>query len=195
MQEGIMSVNGQSLRRSVYMFFLLLIPFAAEAQERGDINAFGGYSEQFEGLSTMHGWNASVAGNVVKHLAVVADFSGYYNTRTYLGAEHKDRDYIILFGPRYVHTLGSRWTPFAHVLIGNYRNIQSTSGSSYDNGSISKNSLALDIGGGLDIQVSNRISIRAIQLDVARISRDASHDHYGRISFGAVFRLSGAGKD
>ena len=174
---------------------ILMAPIAGMAQERGEISVFGGYSHQFEGLSTMHGWNASIAGNVMKHLAIVGDFSGYYRTNNSLQTEYKERDYSFLFGPRYVHLIGERWTPFAHFLIGDYRNTRNISGSSYYDGSIATNWLALDIGGGLDIRLNNRISIRPLQLDLARISRGGFHDHYGRVSFGALFRLSGTQKD
>ena len=165
--------------------------FAAKAQERGEISVSGGYSQQWELFAAMHGWDASVAGNVMKHLALVADISGYYNSATFYQTQYKYRNYSFLFGPRYLHTIGSRWTPFAHFLIGGYRQTQHASGSPYDSRSNSGNCFALDLGGGFDIRVSNRFSIRPLQLDLERISNRDSNGYFGRTSFGVVYRLTG----
>jgi opacity protein-like surface antigen len=179
------------------LFFLLVTvaPSAADAQDRGEISVFGGYSYLYHLFSAQHGWNASVASNVTKHIALVADFSGHYGSETYLESENTHRDYSFLFGPRYVHTIGKRCTPFAHALIGNYRETHNTSGlpAAY-NRSISKNRLALGFGIGLDIRVSDRISIRALQLDIVSIENSGFGDYYGRASFGAVFSLTGGPK-
>jgi hypothetical protein len=166
------------------------MPFASKAQDRGEISVFGGYSYLNDVFSSKHGWNASLAGNVTRHVALVADFSGHYGPESWF--QSANRNYSFLFGPRYVYTIGKRWTPFAHALIGNFWETQNIGGSpAVPSGSTSTNWLALDLGGGVDIRMSSRISVRALQLDIVRISNGNSHDHYGRVSFGAVFRLTG----
>jgi hypothetical protein len=63
-------------------------------------------------------------------------------------------------------------------------------------GSNARNMMAIDFGGGLDIRVNNRFSIRALQLDSQNIKKndDWDNDDWGahpRISFGVIFRLTG----
>jgi hypothetical protein len=173
----------------------LMTPLAAKAQSRGNIIVFGGYSYLNQVFLSKHGWNISIAGNVTRHVALVADFSGHYASNSWFQNSDRYSDYSLLFGPRYVHTIGKRWTPFAHVLIGNFRETQKSNGSPVmDDGSISGNWFALGIGGGLDIRMSNRISVRALQLDLIKLADRDHRDYYGRASFGAVFHLNGVFK-
>jgi hypothetical protein len=184
----------KAISRIVYLPLLFLLPMmapAARAQDKGEISVSGGYSQQWDLFNAMHGWDASVAGNVMKHLALVADISGYYNSDTFYQTQYKYRNYSFLFGPRYVHAIGSRWTPFAHFLMGGYRQTQNASGSPYYSGSNSRNWFALDLGGGFDIRVSNRFSIRPLQVDLERIGNGDSKGYFGRASFGVVYRLTG----
>jgi hypothetical protein len=171
-----------------------MAPFAAKAQERGEISVSGGYSQQRELFSAMHGWDASVAGNVMKHLALVGDFSGYYNSDTFFQTKNEYRNFSYFFGPRYTHTIGSRWTPFAHFMLGGYHATRHTSGSSSFSGSQSTSWFALDLGFGFDIRVSKRFSVRPLQLDLERLSNRDSKGYFGRATFGVVYRLTGSSR-
>jgi hypothetical protein len=166
-----------------------MVSFPAMAQDVGEIGVFGGYSESFELFSSQHGWNASIAGIAATHLALVADFSWYTGKESY----YEYRDCTFLFGPRYVHGIGKRWTPFVHGLLGLYQRNQDPSGSmaSY-NVPGSRNLFALDLGGGIDVRVNNRLLVRILQLDGLRSSD--GHWGYGRVSFGAVICLTGVSK-
>jgi hypothetical protein len=182
------------IRRLLLLVFIvaLLVPLAANAQDRGEISAFGGFSGLAELFDTNYGWNASVAGNVTRHLALVADLSGYYGSGTKgWFSSPVDHAYGLLFGPRYVHTIGERWTPFVHAMLGPYQEAGNSIGFS---GSGSRNLLALVLGAGLDIRANSRISIRALQLDMMRVRNRNYDDARGRVSFGVVFHLAGIHK-
>jgi len=180
-----------------------ILPFTVQAQERGEISVFGGYSHLWADVSANHGWIASLAGNIARHMALVADFSGQHSSMSYayygVQTEAQYRSYSFLFGPRYVRTIGKRWTPFAHALVGLKRD---TSEGWYSFGSTpvsygpSSNYifLPLALGGGIDIRLGDRVSVRALQLDGVGMTEYGGWGYYVQASFGAVFRLSGVSK-
>jgi hypothetical protein len=137
---------------------------------------------------------------VAKHLALVADFSGFYGSDKYSGPNFRSEDiyrnYGFLFGPRYVHTVGKRWTPFAHALLGLERYSargQYTIGSTTTiYGPHANYVLALAFGGGIDMRVNDRVSVRALQFDGVGIEEDGLWGYFLRASFGVVLNLSGA---
>ena len=165
-------------------FLVLMMPFTAQAQERGEISVFGGLSGTTDLWDGKNGWNVSLAGNATKHVALVADISGHYSsgsTGWWFGSA-PSHSYSFLFGPRYVHTFGQRWTPFAHVLFGAYS--ETAQG-------ISRTMPALAFGGGLDIRIADWLSVRVPQIDLVKAKDKDRRFDYGRIAIGAVFRLRG----
>jgi hypothetical protein len=180
--------------------YLMLIPASgAMAQDRGQVSLFGGYSYSTDVFHSKNGWDASIAANVWKHFAIVADISGYYAsyvpvtysfspTASTQDSRIKYRDYSFMFGPRYLQTPGKKWTPFAHVLFGAYRGDRNVSGPIWndaDSGSFS----ALAVGGGLDVALNNRISLRAVQVDYFHLGNNGPWGRFGRVAFGVVFPL------
>ncbi len=92
-------------------------------------------------------------------------------------------------GPRYSRKIGQRLTPFAQVLIGGVHAFDSvfprTSGVSF-----SDNSFALSAGGGVDLNVSARFSVRLVQIDYLKTSlpNDAGNNQNNlRLGLGVVF--------
>ncbi len=143
----------------------LLFPLAAIAQDeypRAEI--FGGYSyfrSNPEGFN-LNGWNASVTGNVNSWFGVEGDFSGHYGSPEVFGIENPFVDvnsHTFMVGPKLSYRSKSV-TPFAHFLIGAARAGTGTLGYS-----VSETALAAAIGGGIDINVSESIAIRAAQAD------------------------------
>jgi len=192
-----------ALKKFILMFLyscLFVLPTILKAQDRGTLSVFGGYSQPVVNLDRGHGWNASVAGNLTKHFALVADVSGYYSSSDYttsmISSEDQSSQHIFLFGPRYMYTIKERWTPFAHALFGwdrmaeSGRNAFGSTAFEYDR---SDNAFAVAFGVGLDYKVNNRFSIRPIQIDgVGLRSGDGwGWGYFIRTSFGAVFYLDG----
>jgi hypothetical protein len=181
------------MKRMIPLFFIFwagVMPFTVKAQERGAVSVAGGYMYAGDIWDSAHGWNVSVAGNAVKHLALVADFSGFSLSDSWFQSKSAYSNYSLLFGPRFV--TGKQWMPFAHVLYGLYRENKNVTGSpAAYNESSSRSHFVLDLGGGLDIRVSNRVSARLLQLDViGPLSRGCWFGPFGRVSFGAVIHLN-----
>ncbi len=67
---------------SLLAALLLLIPSPAMAQNTPKAEIFGGYSiVPAVGIDqVLHGWNASVNGNINDWLGIRVDFSGHYAT-------------------------------------------------------------------------------------------------------------------
>jgi opacity protein-like surface antigen len=136
-------------------YLILLVSLAAMAQpDYPRAEVFGGYSffranpDEFN----LHG----------EWLGVEGDFSGHYGSPSYYGFSIPYTDISSLTymaGPKLTYRAGSV-APFAHFLIGGARAATSAYGIS-----LSDTALAAAVGGGIDIQVSEHVAIRAIQAD------------------------------
>jgi len=166
---------------AISLVFLSLLP--AKAQEVPKAEVFGGYS--WSG-GNFHGWNASVAGNINKHLGIVADFSGHYGSELGI-VKVNQHAHSFLFGPR-VSFRGKRLTPFVYGLFGATRFAESAVINGQHLSAVS-NGFSLAIGGGLDVKVNDRIAVRAFQLDYFRPIVNNEPNNRGRLAFGVVLRL------
>jgi len=165
------------------MCLVFLISALAMSQELPKAEVFGGYS--WSG-GNFHGWNAALTGNINKRFGIVADFSGHYGSE--LGLVRVDQHaHSFLFGPR-VSFRGKRLTPFVYGLFGATRFAESAVISGQRLSAVS-NGFSLAIGGGLDIQVNDRIAIRVFQLDYFRPIVNDEPNNRGRLAFGVVLRL------
>ena len=162
---------------------LLVIAIPGWAQESAPrAEVFGGFSLSSIAAGTpstrtpFYGWQASVNGNLNRRLALVGDFGGQY--KSIAGISMSNTQY--LFGPRV--TLRHEWvTPFAHVLVG--ANRTSALGASSTN-------LGLGIGGGFDLNVSDRLAFRVPQFDWTPVRAAGTwNNNIIRVGFGLVFRL------
>lgn len=160
---------------------LLPLPAAAQGptgvQPRGETpkaEVFLGGSYIRSDGANFRGWNGSVAGNVNDWFGIVGDFSGHYFPQ---GNAHI---YTYTFGPQLSYRKNARVTPFVHALFG---------GARIGGGGASLNGFGANIGGGVDIKVSNSIAIRAIQADALITHFGGSTTTDPRLSFGIVFRF------
>jgi len=144
---------------------MLLVPMVALAQaEYPKAEVFGGYSyfRADPDEMNLHGWNASVTANLTEWFGVEGDFAGHYGSPSIYGFEipYVDIDvksHTFMVGPKLTYRSGSI-APFAHFLIGAAR--ASTGAYGY---SLSDTALAAAMGGGIDINLSESVAIRAIQ--------------------------------
>ena len=132
--------------------FLLLSPAIARAQK---FDIFAGYSyEQLDQTgSDAHssGWEGSLTYKFTSYLGITGTFTGNYGT---LFSESMNlHDFYV--GPQL--SLAMRYSPFAHVLLGDMRISLAT---------LHRNAFSTEWGGGLDIHVNHYLSIRAIEADV-----------------------------
>jgi opacity protein-like surface antigen len=181
------------MRRMIFLaigLFLFSIPSFAQEVIYPKAEVFGGFSmSSIPGVTTFNpatgaptvsrkslmGWQASANYNLTHHLGIVGDFGGQYGSvagATVLGVTipgYSMNTYQFLFGPQVVFR-GSRVTPFAHAMFGGIREgIGSTTvtvaGVSVTTPGVSSTGLGMGIGGGLDINISDRLALRVPQFD------------------------------
>jgi opacity protein-like surface antigen len=165
---------------------ILLLSLSTVAQEETPkAELFGGYS--WAG-SNFHGWNASIAGNVNKWFGVVADFSGHYGGSIDVdGFDERQRAHSYHFGPR-LSVRRKRVTPFAQALFGASRLKTELTGFG-QRFVFADTGFSFVLGGGLDIKVSERVAVRAFQIDYLRANFFGQTENRGRLAFGIVFRF------
>jgi opacity protein-like surface antigen len=117
------------------------------------------------------GGGGTIAYNFTSVLGIAADLGGCKYFGQTLPAPVSDNisgtAFTYLFGPRFTYRSKSAFRPFGLVNFGGTR-IKLTCNNSVDcpnSPSISKNAFALTAGGGFDIQLSKRISLRAVQAE------------------------------
>jgi opacity protein-like surface antigen len=193
-----------------------LAAVTTSAQEPPDVEVFGGYSYvRFAGDINMNGGEVSVTGNLTKYLGVEVAYSGHAGSTSsdqldlppgpifpggpFVNFDADSRLHTFLGGPR-VALRGSRVTPYAHALFG----VAHTNGDAnitfFDSGDqvggvfsqhFSETGFGMALGGGLDVKVTDRVSLRLVQADYLRTQLDRDRVSGGqnnaRISTGIVF--------
>jgi hypothetical protein len=131
------------------------------------VELFAGYTNVNSEFSPgLNGFTTSVNGSVTKNVGVVADFS--------VVSRNGSTGYLALFGPRYSFRTSSKVTPFVHALFG----------------AIGPDAaFAMNFGGGIDVKLSKRFSLRAIQADFIQLRNGANSTNTARISTGIVFNF------
>ena len=158
----------------------------------------------FDEREGFNGFNAAVTGNVTRYVGLKFDFSGHYQKRTFpvVGTATVDVDsslYNVLGGIQLKdNSTETKFKPFAHALVGGaHAKVEGTFSnnvciavfpspcpSDFDE---SDTGFAGAFGGGLDIRVSDRVDVRAIQFDYnpTRLF-DGPTQHNFRIGVGIV---------
>lgn len=147
----------------------------------------GGFSFIRDSGINLKGFNGSGAFNLNRWLGLAADFGGHYTTipSPIPGfPDVSDHAYTFTFGPRVSYRTDSRFTPFFHILAGGIR--ESASAGSV---STSQSGFALLAGGGLDVEATNSLSIRLIQVDALNTHVSGSSSTNPRLTFGVVWRI------
>ena len=157
---------------------------------------------------TFHGFNVSGVYNVSKYFGLKADVSGVYSNRGFafnvptpsggtgsIGFETKSSLYNFLGGVQIKNNSNNgRVKPFAHALVGAAHTRIKISGlgcsvgvdcTGFEGGS--ETNFAGAFGGGLDIRLSKRVQLRAIQVDYNPIWFDGGRQNNIRLGFGFVF--------
>ena len=166
------------MRRMIFLAIgLFLFSVSSFAQEviYPKAEVFGGFSISSAAMSTTDpttlvttslretfwGFQASANGNLTHHLAIVGDFGGQYKTVAGIPMN----SYQFLFGPR-VMWRRDKVTPFVHAMFGGVRDgIGSTTLLGVTIPSASSTGLGLGMGGGLDVNLSERFALRVPQFD------------------------------
>lgn len=160
---------------------------------------------------SFNGFNASGVVNVSRYVGLKADVSGTYRSDSFsypiLGIPENPREvsfdadsslYNVLGGVQIKdNSSDAKVKPFAHALVGagigrvKIKNVSCSPGvdcSFLTSTDESETGLAGAFGGGLDIKLSNRIDLRAVQVDYNPIRFDGGTQHNVRIGIGLVFK-------
>lgn len=165
----------------------LCSPASAQKSLVPAIEVFGGYSHlslSSSGLglgnwTQMNGWDVAVTlPHIYKGLGITADASGDYSTDL--------EQYNYFVGPQYKWEF-SRFRFIAHGLYGRAQTRLREPGSTFVEPSSRQRAIAF--GGEVDIPISDRFSVRAVQADYITASAFGSNQNELRISTGLIFRF------
>ncbi len=156
--------------------------------ERGaysHFEVFGGYSyfrgdDTVNGSYNLHGWNSAFIQNINQWVGIVADVSGHYGSPA-APLLDSQRNHTFLFGPQFSMRSHPRVIPYAHGLFGfSHVNVGLAGVFTSDVG------LAYGFGGGVDIKISDKLSVRAGQVDYINIRLSGLGTHNIRVGGGIV---------
>ena len=160
------------------LVWLAAVPVIAQETPRAEV--FAGYSVVPTTATSLHGWAASLNGNINTWFGIKGDFSGHY--KTFAGAEVKLHTFT--FGPQISYRKNKNVVVFAHALFGGAH-----ASAGFDGLSVSNTSFAANLGAGLDWVPHKNVAIRAIQADVLITRFGTTINGDARISVGVVFRF------
>ena len=168
--------------------FVICLTAPAFAQDTPKVEIAAGYSvlHDQEPHANLHGWVASVTGNVNRWLGIVGEFGQNHTTVDDLGDAHYDVN-AFMVGPRFALRRSPKVTPFAQVLFGAHH--AHVDVGSADEG---ETSFAWQTGAGLDFWINPKAGIR-LGGDFRHIHEDAHQDNHHHSEFrfqaGFVFRF------
>ncbi len=180
---------------------LVLLPLSLIAQEIPKAELFTGYSLLRMEKTNLHGVNVSLGTNLNRNLAIVTDFSGNFgssNERVFgLSSDIDFSSFSFAIGPRAGERFNDRWNIFVHALIGATRlKVKGTLEGPILTQTFSESTTAVTgfFGGGIDMKVSESVSIRLLQVDylIFRGRGDlgtGAKTEGARLSFGLVMDL------
>ena len=122
----------------------------------------------------------------------IVNFDLTYQGQT-VSAGIKLRDIALGAGPKFTYRNSSPLTPFAHALVG-FDDVKLNASASFAGNSIdeevdSHTGFGLTLGGGLDVSISEIITIRLIQADYYMSNHFEDTQNNFLLSFGVVFGL------
>jgi hypothetical protein len=174
---------------SVCALAVVFLSSLASAQSKllPGIEVFGGYSHLtfsssglgFKNRTEMNGWDVALTiPHIYQGLGITADASGDYSTAL--------EQYNYMIGPQYKWEF-SRFRFIAHGLYGRAQTRVREPGSTFIEPSDRQRVIAL--GGEVDVPVSDRFSIRAVQADYLAASAFGSNRSSFRFSTGLIVKF------
>lgn len=176
------------------MLFLMPLMSMAQDYSKADFSVGASYLRQEK--KNLLGWQSSIAGNINRNLAIVADASGYYgsDTQTFAGVQTDVNRSIhsLMVGPKVSDPRG-RWTPFAQALFGWSRTHSKADISANQNVFLSvpnsDNAFGASLGGGLDYLLNDSVSLRIAEIDYFVLNTHGQKPQGVRFTAGLVFHL------
>ncbi len=156
------------------------------------VDEFDEDENPFDDREGLNGFDTQVTANINRYFGVKGDISGHYKSDTFDfdGSQFKAKTqlYNFLAGPEVKARNSSRVTPFAHALFGVGHTRVRFSADDFDDTTESETDFAMAFGGGIDVSVNDKISLRVIQADYnPTFFGDTRQDNI-RLSFGVIFK-------
>ena len=151
------------------------------------IEVFGGYSHLsfsssglgFTNWTEMNGWDAALTlPHIYQGLGITIDGSGNYSTAL--------EQYNYMIGPQYNWEF-NRFQFIAHALYGRAQTRVRQPGSTFSEPSDRQRVIAL--GGEVDVPISDRVAVRAVQADYLAASAFGSNRNSFRFSTGLILKF------
>jgi opacity protein-like surface antigen len=169
--------------KKLVLVMMLLLSFSvmAAAQDAPALEVFGGYSflrcdtGSDDIACNLSGWSGSAAINANRYIGGLIEFSGNYGTVN----EETLRIHSLLVGPRFTYRM-EKVTPFAQMLLGVVRENAADSLT---------NRFGMTFGGGIDVNITDRIAIRPVQAEYYTIKVQNEFTKNFRYSAGVVIKL------
>jgi opacity protein-like surface antigen len=167
--------------------FLLGFSLVSVAQDNPAAEIYLGYAysrcdtQGSDESCNLNGWDGSVSLNPNNKVGVVIDFGGYYGK---IGDELDANIHSVMIGPK-VTFRKERVTPFVQALIG-YGHVNVKEGPSIV---LKENDFAMAFGGGLDVNLTDILAVRPVQMDYFVIKSGSEMLDNFRYSGGIVFKL------
>src|SRR5579862_186664 len=166
---------------TVLVAMFLFVGVSARAQSAPSIEFFRGYSHVEADISntsfSLNGGEVSMTQNLNSWFGGTLDVGTQYGTRNGFNVNTQQ----IMYGPVFSYRKMSSITPFGHVLVGAVHGSQG-----FDGISQSAFKFGAAFGGGLDIKLNKRFSVRAIQVDYLLSRFLSTNQNNIRISAGIV---------
>ncbi len=131
-------------------------------------------STSLEQRYKLNGFNVSATGYLTKRLGITGEFSAGFERRIddfgVVQTRAKFSVYNLTAGPQVKFFSNRRATPFVHALFGVARRslketVDASGGSPITFAEDNTTSFAMNLGGGIDVRLNDRIDIRVIQVD------------------------------
>src|SRR5204863_3868937 len=138
-----------------------------------------------------HGFTGEFNQNITKHIGIVTSFTGVYDNTPYVSTAGtaftaNARRYDLMFGPRYNFRLQG-FTPFVEGLAGFEHmrvRIDGLQGAER-----ADTAFAMQLGGGLDVHLTEHFDIRAIQADYIPTFYNSTHQNNFRVGAGVKVKF------
>jgi hypothetical protein len=140
-----------------------------------------------------NGFTAEFNQNPWRHVGLVTSFTGVYDRTPYVNTVNgtqfsaKAQRYDLAFGPRYNFRLG-RINPFVEGLAG-FEHMRVSFSQNITNAVRSDTAFLMQLGGGVDVHVSDHFEIRAIQADYVPTFFNSTHQNNYRVGAGVKVKF------
>lgn len=171
--------------RIVFVLALLLTPVIASAEDvpGGELQVSPSYM-RWEGVN-LYGWQAALNSNIRSWVGLAVEGSGHYST--------SNGDLLSIYtlrgGPQFSFVRNDCLTGFAHGLIGGGFLRDSFPVTGQTSLTVHQNGFSAAVGGGLDLNLTDTLALRFLQIDYDFYRFGTSNTHDVRATAGIVIRF------